>query len=242
MLSKFHTHTLTFIIASLVIASPSHAGLFKTPVEKGMIAYQKGEYAAAEQFFLLPEADSCVECWYYLGKIYQNGLGVTQNYDDAIRLYRGAGAAGYAPALIALSDMYARGSGVSVNLNLSRVWLEKAARTGDLNSMVALARNYMGETGMPSDYDRARPWLEKAAAQNNGEAFLLLGHMARNGYGMEPSLVEALKWYQLSEKAGYTDAKESAQAVTELLSLKETADVKFKVMEWQSYMSSGQKK
>lgn len=76
---------------------------------------------------------------FFLAKRYQKGLGITQNYQQAIQWYTTAAKQDIAPAQLNLAMMYIRGEGVQPNAQQARYWLEKAAKLGDNRASYTLA-------------------------------------------------------------------------------------------------------
>jgi len=65
-----------------------------------------------------------------LGNRYDNGLGVPQDYTEAVKWYRKAAEQGHASAQFNLGFMYANGQGVPQNYSDAYVWFSLAAATG----------------------------------------------------------------------------------------------------------------
>lgn len=76
---------------------------------------------------------------FFLAKRYQKGLGIQQNYQQAINWYTTAAKQNIAPAQLNLAMMYIRGEGVQPNAQQARYWLEKAAKLGDNRASYTLA-------------------------------------------------------------------------------------------------------
>ena len=65
----------------------------------------------------------------WLGRMYQQGLGVLKNENEAVRFYRQAAAQGYAAAQSNLASMYAEGRGVPKDENEAvRLYRQAAAQ------------------------------------------------------------------------------------------------------------------
>ena len=80
--------------------------------EKGVVAYQRGDYQAALKEFL-PLADQGeAPAQNYLGFMYDTGIGVIEDATEAVRWYRRAADQGDARAQTSLGFMYANGRGV----------------------------------------------------------------------------------------------------------------------------------
>ncbi|OAD21456.1 TPR repeat protein [Candidatus Thiomargarita nelsonii] len=65
-----------------------------------------------------------------LGVMYENGEGVTENNQEAVKWYRKAANQGYAGAQCNLGVMYAQGKGVGENKQEAIKWFRKAANQG----------------------------------------------------------------------------------------------------------------
>ncbi|MFW2176732.1 MULTISPECIES: tetratricopeptide repeat protein [unclassified Moraxella] len=76
---------------------------------------------------------------FFLAKRYQKGLGIAQNYQQAINWYTTAAKQDIAPAQLNLAMMYIRGEGLQPNAQQARYWLEKAAKLGDNRASYTLA-------------------------------------------------------------------------------------------------------
>ena len=63
----------------------------------------------------------------FIGGLYQNGLGVPQDYGQAMQWYRKAADLGDDEAEYDIGILYANGWGVPVDLNQANTWIKKAA-------------------------------------------------------------------------------------------------------------------
>lgn len=62
----------------------------------------------------------------HLGYLYERGVGVPQNYSEAVAWYRKTAEQGYAIAENNLGTMYASGRGVPLDYEQAAVWYRKA--------------------------------------------------------------------------------------------------------------------
>ena len=85
--------------------------------------------AAAERGSIIPQ--------FLLGKMYEAGHGVTQNYAQAVRWYELAAAQGMDAAQYNLGLMYGRGRGVAQDYVRAHMWFNLAAVSGDADSVKA---------------------------------------------------------------------------------------------------------
>jgi TPR repeat protein len=82
------------VVVALGLAAPVAAG----PLEDGLAAYSRGDYATAMQLWR-PLADrGDADAQFDLGVLYQNGQGVPQDYAAALNWYRKAADQGNADA------------------------------------------------------------------------------------------------------------------------------------------------
>jgi TPR repeat protein len=82
------------------------------PLEDGMDAYRRGDYATALTLLrpLAESGDPAAQS--SLGYMYQSGLGVPEDLGQAANLFHEAAEHGYAPAMVNLGAMFEVGAGV----------------------------------------------------------------------------------------------------------------------------------
>ncbi len=71
--------------------------------------------------------DAKISAYFYLGILYDHGLGVTQNYVEAVDMYARAAIAGDLAAQCNLGFMYDQGHGIVQNYSKAFYWYTKAA-------------------------------------------------------------------------------------------------------------------
>ena len=155
-------------------------------------AAERGDYAAALAGFrtLAEKGDSAAQ--YNLGVMYRRGLGVPQDYAEAIKLFRKAAerSADFhirTGAQIGITGMYHEGLGVPQDYAEAVKWARKAAELG-----AAEAQNYLGtmledDQGVLQDYVQAHKWYNLAAAQGEENAGKWRDELAEK---MTPSQIE----------------------------------------------------
>jgi TPR repeat protein len=75
---------------------------------------------------------------YYLGFMYENAEGVTQDYKLAVKWYRKAAKQGHTGGQLYLGLMYGKGLGVTQDEKKAVKWLRKAAKQGHAAAQSAL--------------------------------------------------------------------------------------------------------
>lgn len=106
------------------------------------------------------------ESWaqHNLGWMYENGHGVSRDYEEAVTWYRKAADAGLANSQYNLGVMYANGHGVRQDYKEAATWYRKAADQNFADGQYNLGWAYLEGHGVPQDYVQAYMWLDLALA------------------------------------------------------------------------------
>ena len=108
----------------------------------GYAAYQARNYAEAMRLFRRCSEFGDQNCMYYLGKMYENGLGVNRDYQEAQSWYGKAARRGYPWALYSIGLLHMTGGpGIPQDCNVAREWFQKAAAAGNAGAQQWLAAN-----------------------------------------------------------------------------------------------------
>ena len=142
----------------------------------------------------------------YLGKMYYEGTGVAQNYNEAFKCFQKAADNGVTGAYTWLGVMYYDGQGVAQNYEKAFLWTKKAAENGAANAYVGLGVMYCNGQGVVQNYNEAFKWFQKAADNGIAYACAYLGKMYYEGTGVAQNYNEAFKWFQKAADKGIDDA------------------------------------
>lgn len=189
------------LIATLLALScnTAFAGL-----AEGIKAYEDEHYATAlkELEPLAEQGDATAQ--YYIGAMYDDGLGVAIDHAKAFAWYLKSAEQGNVDTQYNVGLMYADGEGVKQDLNKAIEWYKKASDNGDaggsqnnLGLLYLEGYNSKKEDGqtIPVDYAQALHWFKIAAIEyENPEAQVSLGY----SYGVAQSSTNALKYYRLA--------------------------------------------
>ena len=99
-----------------------------------------------------------------LGRAYETGGGVKQDYAEAVRWYRKGVEAGNVAVINSLGWMYLEGRGVAEDETEAARWVRKAAESGHTAAMTDLGWMYEKGRGVASDVVEAMPasyWCER---------------------------------------------------------------------------------
>ena len=139
------------------------------------------------------------ESQYKMGKYYEDGDGVVQNYPEAIKWYRLAVQQGHAGAQCALGRCYSQYE----IANLYR----KAAEQGHVEAQYRLGECYYnsygeGNLGLKTDEYESFKWYLRAAEQGHAKAQSKVGGAYYCGDVVEKNIHEAVKWYKKAAEQG----------------------------------------
>ncbi|OXL45319.1 hypothetical protein CFT61_00770 [Segatella copri] len=138
----------------------------------------------------------------YLGKMYYEGTGVAQNYNEAFKWYQKAADNGGTGAYIWLGVMYYNGQGVAQNYEKAFLWSKKAAENGAADAYVGLGIMYCKGQGVAQNYGEAIQWFQKAVDNGDAVAYGWLVGMYYNGQGVAQNYGEAFKWTKKAAEKG----------------------------------------
>lgn len=153
------------IAAFLGLSAPARADL-----RAGVAAYQSGDYAAAlaELAPLAKKGDG--EAQYYLGSMYEGGLGVPPDAARALALFRKAAEQGVVQAAYHLGLLYEIGETVARDYARAAEWYRRAAERGYAPAQNNLGSLYMRGLGVESDPIEAYFWISLALEQDYPDA------------------------------------------------------------------------
>jgi uncharacterized protein len=187
---------LTRLFLPIVTVLLLTVGPARADINTGWDAFDAGDYATAlaEWGVLARKGDS--EAQSYLGYLYENGLGVDQDYQESANWYRRAADQGDAFAQGNLGYLYENGLGVPQNYGTAADWYRRAADQGNSYAQNSLGYLYENGLGVPQDYGRAVDLYRRAAKQGEVPSQRNLGYLYENGYGVVQDYAEAAAWYR----------------------------------------------
>ena len=158
------------LLALLASVLPAAASAESKAFQRGVAAYDRGDYTAALATWLpLAEAGD-MAAQRNVAHLYRKGLGVPADPVAAANWYGRAATAGLAGAQVNLALLYMAGAGVPRNDEMAVYWLDRAARQGHILAMSRLGQMYADGRGVWRSEAKARLWLARAAALGSEEA------------------------------------------------------------------------
>jgi len=154
--------TLAAFLMPLAVAGAAFAG----PLEDGVAAVERQDYAAALRLFrpLANQGNDIAQ--FDLGVMYDKGWGVPRDHVQAARWYRLAAAQGNADAQYNLGVLYEDGRRYADAVK----WYREAADQGLGDAQFSLGLLYAKGQGVPRDDVQAYMWFELSAAQDDQSA------------------------------------------------------------------------
>lgn len=114
-------------------------------------AYFQGRYLTALKLAEQEAAQGSKEAFTLMGEIYEEGLGVAQDFGKAADNYAKAADLGDANAQFSLGALVAEGRGVKKDLRIAADLFERAAQAGNASAQYNLALIYLNGKGRPQD-------------------------------------------------------------------------------------------
>lgn len=171
----------------------------------GQILEDRGEFAAAAQWYLKAAQQGDRVAQALLGTLYYVGLGVPVDFEQAMSWFLKAAKQGQANAQLNLGFLYEVGQGVPVDLKLARFWFRKAAEQGSAEAQVKIARQYVRGQVVPRDLVAAAYWYRKAAEQGLPAAYVGIGELFAFGPPTIRDPRAARAWFEKAATAEQND-------------------------------------
>jgi TPR repeat protein len=197
------------------------AGCASSNYEKGIRLYKPDNIAAAESE-LRPRAEQGdAEAQFNLGSLYYQGLGVSQDYKEAVKWLLKAAEQGHIFSQATLGTVYAEGVQGVVPKEPPRalMWYIKAAAQGDMEALefrdnlanrmtpdqIKEAQKLAKEFKPPDT--KSRQDLMARAKQGDDKAQFEVGLIYYKGQGVQADYLDALNWFKKAAGQGHSSAQ-----------------------------------
>lgn len=170
--------------------------LAQTNIDRGRSLYNSMQYKNALPLLQSAAKEGYGEACYYLGDMYENGLGVTANLEIARRMYEKAIEFGYKQGEAELGDMYMYGKGVAVDFKKAYDLYCQGSERGVSGTDCRVAMFYwygdLAEAvGLKKDnekaYDLVRNKFDEARFCGDSNVYLMAAHYCIACNGLEPN-------------------------------------------------------
>ena len=150
---------------------------------------------------------------YQIGRIY-NLNNALQDYEKARKYFQLAANAGNKYAMYAMGNLYYYGNGVELDYETAYDWYVKSAEKNTSYVYYRLADMLQKGVGCDADQGQAHIYIEKFIIENRGKMTkgnhvncYRMGRLYEKGYGIEPDLEQAEKYYLAAAEAENSNAE-----------------------------------
>ena len=166
--------------------------------EKGRTAYDAKNFVEAFTHYSQSAALGDPHAQTFLGFLYSQGSGVTQNHSKALEWYTKAAKQNDSYAQHKLGLIYDEGKGVVEDKAQAFEWYSKAAANSYTAAYEKLAKAYYTGSGVAQNLPLAFQWYSKAADNSYSTAYEKLAEAYYHGLGVEQNHPLALQWFKKS--------------------------------------------
>ena len=174
--------------------------------ESGLASKDRGHYATALRAWMPMAESGNAEAQNNVGYMYEEGLGVPQNYLLAMNWYRQAADGGLSEAQHNMGMLYHHGYGVAENLGEAFRWFKMAADQDLAESEYMLGLAYENGEGTELNYAEAKKLFLSAARKNYVPAQMMYAFMLQAGEGGDSEPFSAYIWGKIAENNGSESA------------------------------------
>ena len=159
---------------------------------KAWSAYKLGDYEAALSLWMPLAETGNSSAQVSIGLMYNQGHGIAQDRDEAVKWYTLASEQAHVPATWRLAMLYYHGSGVTQNYQKSADLYHSAAKQGDVYSQKALGVMYSEGFGVPKDNILAFSWFQISGENGYKFAIKYRDAMAKDMTSEEVATAQAM--------------------------------------------------
>lgn len=170
----------------------------------------KANKKKAFNYFSLAASASNGPACYWLGWLYEKGIGVNQQPELAFSWYQQAAELGILKSQVKLGRCYQHGMGTKADLKKSFQAYLHAAKQGHISAHVYLGDCYRLGQGTTVNAELAFNCYKKASEVGNAEAIFRLASCYKNGHGVKKkNYHKAITLTKVAAKKGYAEAQRS---------------------------------
>ena len=178
-----------------------------TAADPAYAAFDAGRYMEAMKLAEAAAAKGDGPSYTMLGQLYEQGLGVPQNFAKAAEYYAKGAAIGDVDSLFSLGVMLAAGQGIKQNKSQAAQFFELAAAKNHPIALYNLALIYADGSERPQDLRKAAEFLEKAANLDHAPAQYDLAGFYKEGRAIAPDDKKYLYWLGRAAEGGLPAAE-----------------------------------
>ena len=201
----------TFVIVTLICSQPLLASDREERLNAGLAALKREHYATALRSWLpLAEAGD-PEAQANVGYMYEEGLGVSQQFDVAVGWYEKAAASGSMQANHNLGMIFAEGRGTPQSWVRALRYFEEAANDIPASRYMIGYTYFQGEGNIQNRPRAFREFMD-AALDGYADAQYMIAFMYLDGSGIPKQPIQAYIWASLAHNNDQIQAAELIDA------------------------------
>ncbi|MGI9351265.1 MAG: tetratricopeptide repeat protein [Rhizobiaceae bacterium] len=177
-------------------------------VDQAFSAYQRGMYLTAFDLALPVATEGNAAAQTLIAELYERGLGIPQNLEEATDWYEIAAKSGNREAQFAYGVKLLEGKYIEKNVELGLEMMKAAADAGHPTAMFNYATHLVNERPTSSTYRKALPLFEKAAEYRLADAYYSLAKIYDDGLATGINDPEkGLYWLEKAASSGIDTAQ-----------------------------------
>jgi len=137
-----------------------------------------------------------VKAMHVLGTLYEEGIGVAEDFKLSAQWHEKAADRGLAEAQMSLALLYDQGKGVERDPSIAAEWTMKAASQGHPPAQALYGLKLVRGNGTPKNAAKGALWFLKSAKQDNGFAQRQLAYLYYTGNGVPLDYARCEAWYR----------------------------------------------
>ena len=171
-------------------------------IQAGIAALDKSDFALAAREFAMAFEKGEGDGAFYLGRMYETGMGAPANVAQAVQIYRAGIEKDSRAALNRLGVMHLEGIGVLQDFTEGAKLICEAADKGDVNAEFNCGTLYMDGKGLEADSAKAVSYFQKAASKDHIAASNFLGLSYLTGKGLPANETKAILEFKKTAERG----------------------------------------
>lgn len=169
-------------------------------LEEAKLRIQQKDFSAAHTIYLKLANEGNAKACFNLGLMFNQGDGVSQNMEEAVKWYSKSADLNYKEAQYTLASLRFRREFESISYIDAAQYYQKAAEQGHVKSQLNLGILYYRGDILPQDLETSFKWLSLAASNNDSEAQGYIANFFNQGIGVKKDIVKAAMWLMLAKQ------------------------------------------
>ena len=219
-------HCLCLVLL-LIHSGFAAADVREDQLRAGIAAMGRQHYATAMRAWYDLAVAGDAEAQNNMGYLYEEGLGVAQQYDVAMDWYRRAAESGSSEAEHNLGMMYVGGRGVAKSWSQGLMHFRKSAVQGLVESRYMIALSYFEGEGQIQNRRLALEGFKDTAAEGYPNSQYMLSFILLDGTDTKAKPAQAWVWASLAVSQGQAQGEEIRDAAQMRLDERDVDDAQF---------------